>query len=505
MREITIVPVILPSGKQSYVHMRVISDDEGVFREVQEHFTFEIENAKFHPLVKARRWDGKIRLMKPNGVLYRGLKEEIQRLCNQRDIKVNDELKDPSGAPDTERVRDIIAELKKHCTYDLYPHQKQAFFHAITKKRYTLISPTSSGKSLIIYLIYKYFNRRTLLIVPTINLVAQMKQDFISYGGDESEIQILMAGESKEMKPQTKVLISTWQSLVKMDKEFLDQFSVLICDEVHRAAAKQLTKLAESMPNADVRIGTTGSLDSIQSNRMTIQGLFGPIRNYISTREMIDKKMASQLIVHMLFLDYDKAERTKLMKECKQLKQMPDYRVGDTYRYEMEWLINNQVRRNFIQDFVMKLNGNTMVLFDRVEKDGVRMFNELQQNYPDRKVYLVYGDTSVEDREEIRRLLEIESNAVVVASMRVFSTGVNIKNLHNAIAIASTKSIISVLQSIGRILRLNEGKIQAHWFDLVDDLRVGNHKNYTFRHAEERYKIYKSEQHIIKSEKIPLR
>lgn len=502
MREITIVPVYLESGKQSYVHMKVLSGDEGVFKEVQECFTFEMENAQFHPLVKAKRWDGKIRLMKPNGVLYRGLKEEIKKLCKERDINVIDGLKDPCNAPDTERVKDILSELKKSFPHDLYPHQLQAWYQAITKKRITLISPTASGKSLIIYLIYKYFNQKMLLIVPTKNLVSQMQGDFVSYGCDPSEIQILMGGESKEMRPKTKVMISTWQSLVKMDKEFLQQFSVLVCDEVHRAAAKQLTKLAESMPKADVRIGTTGSLDNIESNRMTIQGLFGPTRQYIKTREMIDKKMASDLIVHMLFLSYSSDDRIQLTRDCLQLKTLPDYKSGDTYRYEIEWLIEHQGRRNFIQDFVMNLKGNTMILFDRVEKDGVRMYDEMKVKYPDRNIFLVYGNTSVDEREEVRRLLEIQNDAVVVASMRVFSTGVNIKNLHNAIAIAPTKSVINVLQSIGRLLRLNEGKIQAHWFDLVDDLRHGKHKNYAFKHAEERYKIYKNEKHIIKSEKF---
>lgn len=505
MREITIVPVYLESGKQSYVHMRILSDDEGVFREVLEHFTFEIENAQFHPLVKAKRWDGKIRLMKPNGILYRGLKEEIIHLCKERDINIIDGLKDPKIIPDTERVKDILSELKKSFPHELYPHQLQAWYQAITKKRYTLISPTSSGKSLIIYLIYKYFNQRTLLIVPKINLVSQMKGDFLSYGCKESEIQILMGGESKELRPETKILISTWQSLATLSKEFLQNFTVLMCDEVHHASAKTLTKLAESMPNADIRIGTTGSLDSIKSNQMTIQGLFGPIRQFIKTRELMDKGMVSDLIVHMVFLDYTQDERKRLMNDCKQLRTLPDYRKGDTYRYEMEWLIEHQARRNLIQDFVMNLKGNTMVLFHRVEKDGLRMFEEVRAKFPDRRVFLVYGATSVDAREEIRSILEKETGAVVIASTKVFSEGVSIKNLHNAIVIAPTKSIITVLQSIGRILRLNKGKINAHWFDIVDDLRVGKHKNYAFRHAEERYKIYKSEQHVIKVEECPVR
>lgn len=504
-REISIVPVYLESGKQSYVNMRILSDDEGVFREVLEHFTFEVENAQFHPLVKAKRWDGKIRLMKPNGTLYRGLKEEIQKLCQERDIKVIDGLKDQKITPDTERVKDILSELKKSFPHELHPHQLQAWYQAITKKRYTLISPTSSGKSLIIYLIYRYFNQKTLLIVPKINLVAQMKSDFISYGCKESEIQMLMGGESKELKPDTKILISTWQSLSMLDKSFLQQFSVLVCDEVHHAAAKTLTKLAESMPNADIRIGTTGSLDNIKSNQMTIQGLFGPIRQYVNTKELMNKGLVTPLIVHMLFLDYTPDDRKRLLNDCKQLKKLPEYKKGDTYRYEMEWLIDHKVRRIFIQDFVMSLKGNTMVLFNRVEKDGIRMFDEVRERFPDREVYLVYGGTDVDDREQIRKILETQTGAVVIASTKVFSEGVNIKNLDNAIVIAPTKSIITVLQSIGRILRLNEGKINAHWFDIIDDLRIGKHKNYAFKHAEERYKIYKNEQHIIKSEKLPIR
>lgn len=505
MREVTIVPVYQDSGEQSYVNMKVLSDDEGVFREVQEHFTFEIENAQFHPLVKARRWDGKIRLMKPSGVLYRGLKEEIQRLCKEREINVVDGLKDHQDAPDVEKVKTVLSDLKQSFPHAVRDYQLNAWYQAIKNKRLTLVSPTASGKSLIIYLIYKYFSRRTLLIVPTTNLVVQMKNDFISYGCEEAEIQILMSGESKDLRPESKVLISTWQSLAKLDKAFLQQFSALVCDEVHRAAAKTLTKLAEAMPHADVRIGTTGSLDNIMPNRMTIQGLFGPIRQVIKTKELMDKGQISDLMVHMLLLDYTKDERSRLLKESKHIRNAPDYKQGDIYRYEMEWLIDHQARRNFIQDFVMDLKGNTMVLFNRVEKDGVRMFDEVMKRFPERKVFLVHGGTSADDREEVRQILEKENNAVVIASTMVFSTGVNIRNLHNAIAIASTKSIITVLQSIGRILRLNEGKIQAHWFDVVDDLSVGKHKNYALKHAEERLKIYQSEQFTIKTEKHPVR
>ena len=505
MREIAIVPIYQESGKQSYVNMRVVSQDEGILRELLEHFTFEIENAKFHPLVKAKKWDGKIRLMKPNGVLYRGLKEEIQKLCKEREIDVIDGMKDPKNAPDPERVKDILSELKKHFSHPLYEHQILAWYQGITKKRMTLVSPTASGKSLIIYLIYKYFNQKTLLIVPNTNLVAQMKGDFLSYGCGEQEIQILMGGESKELRADTKILISTWQSLARLDKSFLQNFTVLVCDEVHRAAAKTLTKLAESMPSADVRVGTTGSLDNIQSNRMTIQGLFGPIRQYVTTKELMDKGQVSNLVVHMLFLDYIRDQRKMLHDECRQLRKLPDYKKGDTYRYEVDWLIENESRRKFIQDFVMKLKGNTMVLFTRVERDGVRMYNEIIANYPDRRVFLVHGGTETEDREEVRRLLEIEKNAVVIASIPCFATGTNIKNLHNAIAIASTKSIIAILQSIGRILRLSQDKIEAHWFDIVDDLRVGSHSNYAFKHAEERYRIYQHEQFTIKTEKFTIR
>jgi superfamily II DNA or RNA helicase len=166
-------------------------------------------------------------------------------------------------------------------------------------------------------------------------------------------------------------------------------------------------------------------------------------------------------------------------------------------------LINNRGRNNLIKNLVKDLDGNTLLLFNYVEKHGEPLF-ELINSVIDssRKIFFVHGGTDVEDREEVRQITENENNAVIIASYGTFSTGINIKRLHNIIFASPSKSRIRNLQSIGRVLRKGEGKEIATLYDIADDI---NGQNYTLKHLNERVNIYNEENFKYEVIKVNLR
>ena len=162
------------------------------------------------------------------------------------------------------------------------------------------------------------------------------------------------------------------------------------------------------------------------------------------------------------------------------------------YQDEVDWIVTSSKRNNFIKNLAIDLKGNTLVLFQYVEKHGEPLFRLIDEaSGKDRKVFYVSGKTPADTREEIRAITESESNAILVCSYGTFSTGINIVNLHNIIFASPSKSQIRVLQSIGRGLR--KSTLDTTVYDIADDLHWKANKNYTLNHFMERVKIYTSE------------
>ena len=334
------------------------------------------------------------------------------------------------------------------------------------------------------------------MIVPTTSLVEQMFTDFQDYAtfndfnvADKVHKIYDYKGMVKETdKPLT---ISTWQSLFRMPPEFFEQFDYILGDEAHLFKAQSLTTILTSCVNTKYRIGLTGTLDGTKTHRLVLEGLFGPVKQVITTREMIDSGKASEFEIKCLILKHsEEASRS----------------ITD-YQSEIQYLIASEPRNKFIKNLAVSLGKNTLVLYQMVDKHGKILYDMIRntEKIGDRKVFFVHGGVDVDDREEIRRIMEIENDAIVVASYGTFSTGINIRNLHNIIFASPSKSRIRNLQSIGRGLRQSEGKAIATLYDIADDMRVGKQMNFTLKHFVERTKIYNSEQFSFKIYKIRLK
>lgn len=471
-----------------------IECEDSISMELADFFTFKVPGAEWSPGVRAGWWDGTIKLYKAlKHTIPLGLVDRVEKFAKDRNYTFRKCWQEatPSAEFQIQHSKAILSKLKRSYPHDPYKHQLQAWYVAIRRNKICLISPTASGKSLIIHLVTEYHDsKRFLIIVPTIGLVKQMQGDLIDYGQDPDKIQIIMQGYEKEINPNTRIVISTWHSLVNQPKSWFQQFQGVIGDECHGAKAKELSKIMEALTKCDVRIGLTGSLDDIQANRLTIEGHFGPIVVVEKTKNLMDKGIIAPLQAHCLVLQYSKADREKT-------KGLP-------YHDEIEFLCLHEQRRKFIKELALKMKGNTIVLFQRVESHGVPIYEMIKREAGNRKVFLVYGGTQVEDREAVRAITETEQDAIIVASVGCFATGTNIKNLTNAICAAPTKSIIRTLQSIGRILRKHEDKPLAHWYDIADDLSNSSKKNYTLKHFNERMQIYKRENFDVKVSIIKL-
>ena len=459
-----------------------INCDKGVAQELHLYFSFRVPGYQFVPAYKNKIWDGYIKLFSlKDFTIYRGLLPYIEKFAKERSYSLD--IEDNLNVTDEFALKEAT-EFIETLNLPLEPrdYQIKSFVHAIRNRRMLLLSPTASGKSLIIYLLVRYFQeiglKRGLLIVPNISLVAQMYKDFESYGYDSLEnCHTIHQGRDKQAKKF--LFISTWQSIYTQPNEYFEQFDFVIGDEAHSFKAKSLTTIMTGCISSKYRIGCTGTLDGTQTHRLVLEGLFGPVYQSTSTSELIEKKQLADFKIKCLILKYPELI-------CKESKKWD-------YQTEIDYIVSSSKRNDFIKNLVLSLTGNTLILFQLVERHGKKLFQIIQEHAKDRHVFFVFGGTDVEVRESVRSITEKESNAIIVASYGVYSTGVNIRNLHNIIFASPSKSRIRNLQSIGRGLRLGENKEEAVLFDIVDDFRVGKHTNYTLKHFLERVKIYDDE------------
>ena len=418
-------------------------------------------------------------------LLYCGLTEQLGKFCTSRDYQ----LELDEGFEDTEfsliEAKDFVAKLAPK--YEPRDYQLDAFVHAVRKSRSLLLSPTGSGKSLIIYLLCCFYRKKTLIIVPTTSLVHQMTSDFEDYGYPTGQIHKIMSGQEKHSDKM--VTVATWQSIYKLPKQWFKQFDVVFGDEAHLYKAKSLTTIMTAL-QCKYKFGLTGTLDGTEVNPLILQGLFGPVRKVITTSELMDQKHLAELSIKALVLKYP--------DEIRKLVSTYDYQA------EMDFLTQSSIRNKFIKNLALSLSGNTILLFQYVEKHGKVLYDMLAKESIDRNVFFISGDVSGEKREEIRKIIETETNAIIVASYGTSSTGINIKNLSNVIFASPSKSRVRNLQSIGRGLRTSETKTTATLYDIADNLSWKSKKNYTLLHFLERVRMYNGEKFKYKVYNINL-
>tara|TARA_B110000908_G_C10267733_1_gene466225 strand:+ start:3350 stop:4711 length:1362 start_codon:yes stop_codon:yes gene_type:complete len=452
------------------------------------------------PAFKKRVWDGKIRLF--NSItreLNVGLWSHIKKFSADRMYPLQIEDNDEFGHPEKKNVVSHPNLVKYLSTiespFDVRDYQYDAISHGIENKRAILLSPTGSGKSFIIYNLMRWymdnFAENVLIVVPTTSLVEQMYKDFYEYGFDvENNCHRIYSGKDKVTNK--RVIISTWQSIYKFPQEFFEQFHCIFGDEVHLFKAKSLSGIMNKARNAEYRFGTTGTLDGTETNKLVLEGLFGPTKRVTATRDLQEKGTLAKIDISVLLLRYHN-------DICHMMQ-------GKTYQEEIDYIVTHEKRNKFITNLTLDQTGNTLVLFQFVEKHGKILFDMMKDKIAEgRKIFYVSGEVDAKDREQIRGIVESQKDAIIVASMGTFSTGINIRNLNNIVFASPSKSQIRVLQSIGRGLRKSDNGKPTKLFDIADDMHVKSHKNFTLRHSGERIKIYSKEQFPYKIYEVNLK
>jgi len=470
--------------------------ERGIAEEIKEQFTFFAPNYKFNPKFKFGIWDGRISLFLPSRkLLYVGLTDRLKKFCQEQNYTLH---LPPKNQINFDLPKEIVS-YNIPVGYQPRDYQTEGFRIGIDNDRGIFLLPTGGGKSLLIYLLARYYLNKTgkkfLVILPNIGLIKQLRDDFtINYGFDPKNVHEIYSGQERETSAQ--IVLTTWQTAHKLDPRWFDQFGAMVGDEAHTFTAKSLIKIMNNLENCPYRFGTTGTLNGEKVHQLVLESLFGPVFRLRSTTELMEEGYLSNLNIKFLVLKYPETV-------CKSLKsamsKIPDRRKR--YQLELDYILSNERRNRFIQNLALSLKGTTLVLFQYVDKHGKVLYENMKNQSPSRDIYYVSGEVDGETRNDIRKIVETKKDPIIIASS-VFQTGTDIKSVQNIIFTSPTKAKIKVLQSIGRGLRTMEGKMECTLYDIVDDLSYKKHQNYCMKHYFERVGIYAEEGFDYQSHKI---
>jgi superfamily II DNA or RNA helicase len=471
--------VLATNLNEAYVKIEAMPE---VLIKIAEHFRFFAEGYKFSPRYREGRWDGYTYLYNPiTQTLPRGLLPRLDVFCEDRGYTLAMEM-EPNIEVFSESVDAFIKTLDLPPYLTIQDYQFNAIHHAINNPKSLIVSPTGSGKSLIIYTLLRYWQKPTLIVVPNIGLVKQTYEGFVEYSRNNSEFlsQVTTIYKGKNRDTVVPYVISTWQSIYDLPPKWFDRYQVVLVDEAHQATAASIKGILGKCTNASSRIGLTGTIDNVHGHTLTLEGYLGKPCRFTTSAKLIDRGILSNLTINCILLKYP----GDIIQIAKPLP----------YNKQKLLIATNKKRVDFVVNLVKHINNNILVLFDLVEKHGRVLYNEMQSSITDRNIYYIDGKSDPDYRESVRQLVDKDTNAIVIASSPTFSTGINIRNLQSLVFAHPSKSEKKVLQSIGRVLRTKDGINKAVVYDIVDDMTDRSFKNYAWKHFQARLEIYQKEQ-----------
>lgn len=496
-------------------------DEEFERKQMEISLTRKIHNHFFHPLVKKKHWDGSICFIDKKPTFWRipvGLWSEVYEICEKYKIPVeidgleriidnnltleqftawcNDFFKDGIGGDPNKKPRD---------------YQIESAWRIVKFKLSVSEIATSSGKTFIAFIVLAYLKavhkvQKFLMVVPNTNLVLQGSEDFEEYGLenlDNCELQQIHGSNKKKIS--SGLMIGTYQSLVKLDPEFFDGVEAVFVDECHQAKSSSIKQVVSLCRDSKWRFGLSGTLTNKKSAEyLTIQQFLGPLVMEISPKFLFENKYATPVnikVIKMNWMDPDVKQKLAGLRENK-----VELEGNDLFNLERKLVVNSDARLNFIIGFILKTSKNSLVLFQSVaEGYGKKIYEGIRNISSEKEVYYIDGDTSPDKREIFTQRMEEGANKVMVASFGTMSTGISVKNIHNIFLVESYKSEVLIKQSLGRGMRLYEGKEKVNIIDFVDDFSFEGKENYLMKHSRERIEIYKREHFDYKVYEVDVR
>jgi superfamily II DNA or RNA helicase len=471
----------------------VISGDH--FEDIREHFSAKNEGARFARM-RGRFIPSRTYAITPGGRFDPCLFYEITKfllhnnICRRDDIIATPEfIQNIKPVHTYQQNLHFTEEPFNNLSLQLRDYQKDVVRKCLQSGRGVVVLATAGGKTLIIASLLSNFfnckkNFKCLLVVPDLGLVTQTYNDFLSY--NTQFLSSKWTG-SEEPNLNANVVIANLGILQseKTDLNFLENMDLIIFDEVHKA--RRGNKVNNILKNikTQVRFGFTGTMPEEKLDQWNIIGKIGPIiyeKNSFSLRQ---DKYVSSVEANVIELTYKSQP-----KDFANLKN-----PSEKYRTELEFLFDNNFRNNTIFSIANNAPNNVLILIDFI-KHGEILFNTLNERCKNKKVFFIRGDVEIQDREEVKKLMESSNNVVCIAISKIFSTGVNIKNLHFIVFAGGGKAKIKTIQSIGRGLRLHNNKDKLYLIDLADQFTYGK------RHQLKRQTLYEQENIPYKSKKI---
>lgn len=479
--------------KKNEAVVKVYSEEPCVHQELYEFF--KVKDPSFRPN-KFSKYDGMVRLYDRNtGELPAGLFKQLLGRLKSYQLTFDERFKNIRKI-EREELQEWLDSLE--LPFTLYDYQFELIYDAIRLRRLTGLADTGAGKSVVIYCVVRFLyelkGEPILILAPSIMLVSQILTDFQSYGWKEAgEVcQQIMEGRPKARRKP--IIISTWQSLKDMDKEYFSEFTTVVVDEVHGAQAKVQYGILQKCTSAVDRLGLTGTLSGEELHELQIEGSFGPVKRYVDTQTLKDLGQASQTQVVMVHMKYSRLDRVRLSKL--------------DYEGQLRYILKHDGRQRAVASLIKGLSNkgeNSLVIFERVE-EGLYQFKQILDELGlGERVRVIEGTVGLDSRDEIKQFTETEDGVILLATWGTLSTGVNIKKLHNLFLNASTKKLIRLLQTLGRLLRVHETKEVAKIFDFVDDTRESlSSRGFFIEHAKERLRHYAMKKHPVNNVSVPL-
>jgi superfamily II DNA or RNA helicase len=490
------------------------SPDEIEKKQIEISLTKKIHNFYFHPLVKKKIWDGSVCFVDKKGPFMRvpiGLWRELMQIGEDYKIKIEIEglddliLKDLTLEDFTLWVNEFFSDSK------MEPRDYQIdTAWKLIKYRYSVSEvATSSGKTLISFMIFAYLKskgliRKFMMVAPNNNLVIQGTEDFDDYGLEKLGVKIQQIGGGNKLRQGCDLIIGTFQSLVKQDPEFFEEVDAVFVDEAHHTNSMSIKKIMSNCMHSRWRYGLTGTLTKRgTADYLTIQQFLGPLMVEIPPSFLFDNNYATPVSIKIVMLDWLDQEYKDKLAELK--TNHNNLEGNDVYNIERKLVIESKKRLNYVVDFITKTSKNSLVLFQSVKDEyGKQIWNLIREKTSDKEVFYVDGDTDESLREEYKGRMAAGGNKILIATYGTFATGISINNIHNIFLVESYKSEVLIKQSLGRGMRKMEGKEKVNVIDFVDDFSSSKYQNYLVKHGEVRLQIYKKEGFEYKIFKVKL-
>lgn len=446
-------------------------------QEIREYFSVENEAAKFSRSFFVPK---RLYCIAPNGYFDIGLVEEIINFLDTRSYQYKINYTDAA-------LKEINPKLEKslikRLNLDLRDYQEEAVNKCLKVGRGVILLGTGAGKTLTIATLIDNFylysknlsNFKALIIVPDLGLVNQTYNDFIEYNVSFS---VTRWTGKLQPDPDANVVIANIDIIRNKFEEnlWIKSVDVLILDEAHKfnkgnKCSKVLDKIRT--PN---KFGFTGTLPADNIDKWNVIGKIGPVLIKKSSYELREEKFLTNVSIKVFCLNY----KTKPIK----VRNSGD--TTENYRNELQFLTFNSFRNKVVEKTCSNFKNNILILINNIDH-GQHLFSLLTAALPDKQVFFIRGEVEVDERDRVKKIMESSNNVICIAISAIFSTGVNIKNLHMIIFAAGGKSFIRTVQSIGRGLRLSDNKEKLVIIDIADMLEYGTD------HSIKRKEIYNDE------------